>query len=290
MTEAAHSHFYCPECGYDLQGLDSDRCPECGHDIDRTTLGQSVLPWVQRKTLGTYRAFWKTVSMATFRPRFLAREMSSPARFDDALKFRRLVVLHALVPLGVLATVLYIILLHEVRLGQGVVRLWAPGDVSGSLLQVLSIPIWWICIGLTLYAMSGVGSFFFHPSSLPVVRQNRALALSYYTCGPMAYTLATLLLAVGGAFATGAAVRAKMPTLFVASILLVAYVPLVAQFLAVISSSVILLQTTTHTGPTRQIILAIFMPVAWAVLWFLLLVVVPVCWGALAITLLSFRR
>src|SRR5262245_46881790 len=133
MTQAAITELYCPECGYDLQGLGSDRCPECGHEIDRTTLGQSVLPWVQRKSVGTYRAFWKTVSMATFRPKFLAREMSSPARFDDAVKFRRLVVLHALVPLGLLATVLYIIILYEARLGQGVARLWTVNDLPGSL-------------------------------------------------------------------------------------------------------------------------------------------------------------
>src|SRR5205823_2812668 len=43
-------------------------------------------------------------------------------------------------------------------------------------------------IGLLLFfiLLTGVGSYFFHPRRLAVLRQNRAVALSYYACAPLA--------------------------------------------------------------------------------------------------------
>jgi hypothetical protein len=290
MPESTETELYCPECGYDLRRLGSPRCPECGHEIDRTQLGQSVVPWVQRESVGAYRAFWKTVYLASFRPKFLAREMSRPARFGDAVKFRRLVVLHALVPMGIVATVLYVITLYESRLGTGYLHLWTSRDVPGSLVQLLSIPVLWVCIGLWLFAITGLASYFFHPGSLTVVRQNRAVALSYYACAPLAYMPLTLLLAVVGTLIGEAAVRAKLPIVFSGAIFLVAYVPATVQFGGVISASVILSEATTRLGSFRQAMLTLFMLVGWAVLTFLLLWVVPLAWAILMITLLSFRR
>jgi hypothetical protein len=287
MPPAPSTELYCPECGYDLRALVSDRCPECGHAIDRTTMGQSVLPWVQRESVGRYRAFWKTVAMATFRPRFLAREMNQPARFHDAVTFRRLVVLHALVPIAGAVTAVYVYAIDESTLGRG--GLWTATDVPGSILQVLTIAVIWSYLALTLFGMTGVASYFFHPGSLPVIRQNRAVALSYYACGPLAYMPATLALMVVCALIGDASARAKMPVLFSGTILLIGSAPVAAQFVAVISSSVILLEATTHLGRTRQILLAGFMAVAWAVLGFVLCVVVPAAWVMLVVMLLSLR-
>src|SRR6188768_3322910 len=98
------SELYCPACGYDLRAIDSERCPECGLEIDRSKLGESVIPWIHRKQIGFYRAFWRTCEMATLRPRQFAREMNLAARLDDAVKFRRIAVLHALLPFGVVLT------------------------------------------------------------------------------------------------------------------------------------------------------------------------------------------
>jgi hypothetical protein len=81
-----------------------------------------------------------------------------------------------------------------------------------------------------------------------------------------------------------------MPAILTATIFLIAYVPIVAQLVAVISSSTILLEAITHLGTTRQALLAAFMVVMWAVLYCVLLVMVPVAWAVLMLTLLSFRR
>src|SRR5262245_15527712 len=95
---------YCPFCGYDLRAIDSVQCPECGQTIDRSMVGKSMLPWLHRGRLGSFRAFWRTVRMVAFRPASLAREMNCPAHLGDAVSFRRLVVIHALVPLGAVNT------------------------------------------------------------------------------------------------------------------------------------------------------------------------------------------
>ena len=33
---------FCPNCGYNLRGIDSERCPECGVVIDREAMGRLV--------------------------------------------------------------------------------------------------------------------------------------------------------------------------------------------------------------------------------------------------------
>ena len=93
----------CAACGYDLRGLEqSEHCPECGTVIDRTTTGASLIPWVRRHQLGTWRAYWRTGAMVSLRPARLAAEVARPVDFHDARRFNRRIVLTAwatLVPL-----------------------------------------------------------------------------------------------------------------------------------------------------------------------------------------------
>src|SRR5262245_44482363 len=132
--ESAVSEIFCPGCGYDLQRLASDRCPECGLEIDRSKLGESLVPWTQREKVGTYRAFWRTVYMATFRTRFLANEMTRPGRFADAAKFRRMVVLHTWAPMCILTTIGCLLLLAQTAPGPR--GIWVPEDLLSSALQL----------------------------------------------------------------------------------------------------------------------------------------------------------
>src|SRR4051812_12709994 len=50
--EAAQLDLHCPQCGYNLRGIDSDVCPECGLAIDRVAFAQSQLPWSHRRRIG----------------------------------------------------------------------------------------------------------------------------------------------------------------------------------------------------------------------------------------------
>ena len=60
-----------------------------------------------------------------------------------------------------------------------------------SLLELMVRDIWplavlHVCLLLFLLAATGVPSHFFHPEDVPVHLQNRAIAMSYYTCGSLA--------------------------------------------------------------------------------------------------------
>jgi hypothetical protein len=283
-TVATQSALFCPDCGYDLQAIESDRCPECGLIIDRTALGQSVIPWLHRSSIGRFRAFWRTVNMATFRPRQLAQELVHPARFRDAVLFRRLVVLEALIPLGLIFVGGYLLLLNESSGG-----MWSPMDPLGSALQLCMIPVGWLCLALFLFAVSGVSSYFFHPRSIPVVQQNRAIAISYYACAPLAYTLITAPLLVLVAYVGGTVFDRLRSPIVMGLAWLIALVPIGLQIASMIRLFVVLVRLCTQCGSGRQWALGVFLPVFWYLAHLVLLWALPAAMATIGLIVLSLR-
>jgi hypothetical protein len=53
--------------------------------------------------------------------------------------------------------------------------------------------VWHACVPLYFAAATGVPSYFFHPRGIPVEQQNRAIALSYYACGPLIFLTVPVL-------------------------------------------------------------------------------------------------
>src|SRR5690242_3228115 len=104
----AVSEIFCPQCGYDLQGIDSARCPECGHEIDRTGMAQSQLPWAFRHEMGWWRAYWRTVWIGTWRIRQLAMEVARPVDRRAANRFATITGLLAGLPLAVASVVVIV--------------------------------------------------------------------------------------------------------------------------------------------------------------------------------------
>ncbi len=80
---------HCIHCGYNLRGIAAEKCPECGNGID-TSL-DSPIPWIHRKSLGFFRAFFRTLLLGTFRPFKLV------AAFNTALEPRSVRGFHRLV-------------------------------------------------------------------------------------------------------------------------------------------------------------------------------------------------
>lgn len=282
---SVHSEIYCPACGYDLRSLSSDRCPECGMEIDRSRLGESVIPWIHRKKLGRFRAFWKTCWLATMRPKKLAEEMTRRANLDEALRFRRTVVLITLVVIALPLTVLIILN----ALNETPHHLWTTNDLGGSVFQLLSFPVGWLCIAAWLMLGTGFPSYFFHPSDLPIVQQNRAIAISFYSCAPLAFLPLTLgccvVVMVGIEYLAGS----RTNQILLGAAFILAYGPVLLQFFSIIRCPVALLGAVTHrTG--RQWALGFTLPVAWAVLGFILLVVLPAAWMGLGVMALSLRQ
>lgn len=179
---------YCQQCGYNLRGLTSERCPECGRSLEGLRATVSRIPWVHCSEIGWFRAYWKTVWMAMFRHRRLCDEIARPVSYRDSQSFRWLTVVHAYFPILVLTMVAY--------------AATPFGPFGGELLAAGYHAVWPVvvvhgCVLLFLAAATGVPSYFFHPRDLPVNLQNRAVALSYYTCGPLAVTVLPVIAATG---------------------------------------------------------------------------------------------
>ena len=170
---------YCQQCGYNLRGLISNRCPECGHSLETVRATEPQIPWVHRKKLGWFRAYWKTIGLVMFRQRRFCEEMARPVSYRDSQSFRWLTILHAYVPIVASTIALYVF--------------WFPRADEGEVTTTAFATVWpvvgfHLLLLLYLAAMTGLPGYFFHPKDVPILLQNRAIALSYYACGPLALT------------------------------------------------------------------------------------------------------
>ena len=96
---------FCPGCSYNLRGSIGDRCPECGYSLAEMRSDVCRIPWVRRRELGRFRAYWRTVWMVTFGNRRFCEEYARPVSYADARTFRWVTLLHAYLP-ALLGTVL----------------------------------------------------------------------------------------------------------------------------------------------------------------------------------------
>jgi len=171
---------YCQQCGYNLRGLTGDRCPECGHSLQDIRSPASRLPWIKRGARGWIRAYWATVWMAMFRQGRFCMEMVRPVSYADAQWFRFVTGLHIVIPWGAFIWGAYFFVWRHLRgndFGDAILRsAWSPVVLC-------------LCLVLFVAAATGVPSYFFHPKSLPLAVQNRAVAMSYYACGAMAVSV-----------------------------------------------------------------------------------------------------
>jgi len=167
---------YCPDCGYNLRGLTGERCPECGSSIEGMRDRTSRIPWVHRKEIGLIRAYWATVWLVMFRQRRFVNEIAREVNYVDSQSFRWVTILHVAIPVLIGAVI--------------AAALLGPTPFQDEVADALCQSIWppillYVCFVLFLAAATGVPSYFFHPKAIPIAQQNRAIALSYYACGPL---------------------------------------------------------------------------------------------------------
>lgn len=274
---AAEGELFCPNCAYDLRAIPSNRCPECGETFDRTTLAVSRIPWTHRRELGRIRAFLRTLWLATRRPDVIARESARPVSSKDAQRFRWTVVFIAWLPIAVTAATWWLgwvgpMLRNKygnpwqadplLRLSRGSMDgsyylMTAPGSLA---LSVLSVLLW-------LLIATGVSSYFFYPKSLPLIRQDRAVALSYYAAAPLAFlplvqawflALAIFTLSTGW----------NLETLYRASRnFQVFWLGACATGLAIVVlwlvNTLRIVHGTTHAGPAKLFATGLVLPLLW---------------------------
>lgn len=271
----------CPGCGYSLRGIRSERCPECGVPLEWDTLSASRLPWAHRKTIGRWRAYWRTNWLAILRPGKLAAEIDRPVSVGDARRYRQLTVLWAwLASVG-----------------------WPVSAVSGRLeiFQGRSSDVhglgWWLevlvavaaALGswLAFYLISDAASFFFNPRRLPVARQERAVALSYYAQSALAWLWAPSVLAW-----LGSAIRSEnfhdgieqiAGPMLMASYCLYALIALLYWI-----EMIVLMRRVVGGQTARTVAMAIYLPIAWFVL-FAICGLIPLAVAYVSLIILSFR-
>ena len=171
----------CLDCGYNLRGLTSNRCPECGEGVEHARSIDPQIPWAHRERLGAFRAYWQTVFLVLRRRKRLCWETVRPVSFADSQAFRWVTVLHVWVPI-----VLASMLVYHVE-----ASLASPGAFGNDITHEVVLAGWPLAILniaalLMLAAVTGMPSYFFHPRALPLEQQNRAVALSYFACAPLA--------------------------------------------------------------------------------------------------------
>jgi hypothetical protein len=180
---------YCPGCGYDLRGLASDRCPECGLAIDTTLSG--IIPWERRKSIGYFRSFFRTLTLATFRPTRLALATGSPIDLRSARLFRWIVRMMVIVP----TVSLFAFALFLNGGTSALITIGSPVQTSTDpfwepqFLWTVGATLWPVLpIGFILFAILATGiSHWSWVGRLEPVRRNRAMAFTFYLCSPLGW-------------------------------------------------------------------------------------------------------
>ena len=299
-TDGSHTRdedVLCPQCGYDLRGTEdaggARRCPECGLQVGGQGGRVTRIPWVYRRAIGRFAAYRRTARLATVSPARLAAEADGPVAYRDALRFRMLTCLLAAAPVAALILALmawygsagFINVVPEEML----LALMQGGDRRAWTLAVLvpweagatfppQLPL---VLPAALFAaavlVTGVASYAFHPRRLPVVRQNRAVALSHYACAPLAFLWVPV-----GAFMAMAVLQqmalADPGTGFPRLISLLAVVGCVgvaAVGFLFLRSTLVLYRRTTGASIAATVIQAVGFPVAWVVCSALAIVGMP---------------
>jgi hypothetical protein len=253
--------FLCEACGYCLIGLTSPRCPECGHEFSADEIKLARIPWLFRKRYGPVRAYVKTVIMGTFHPVRFAREMSRPVRIsaDDAKMFRRVVIR---VTLGMA-------LVTGVACLGGVIgfQIWKYGTASFPKREILKlsglIPAGMVGLWLFLWLASDMPTFIWR--GLPADPLDLA-PLHRYAIAPLGFVpvLALLSMMAGLIMFKLYDIRLGLFTLQACSTVLLI---VMALFLWLIP--VIMMGSATRCSIWRQLLLAAYLPLHWAIIYLL---------------------
>lgn len=170
-TPAIELHPHCLKCEYDISQQAGGRCPECGKPLTEGDLTPSHIPWAHRKQIGTVRAYWRTVRMVLLHRPAIQAEFARGVSYRHAQLFRWVSVLIAWLSNMAITMTAFAGPISGMS-GPFPIELMASGAT------LLSLP--------ALAAWTGIPSYFFHPRSLSIDRQNRAIALSYYATAALA--------------------------------------------------------------------------------------------------------
>ena len=209
------------------------------------------VPWENRKQIGSFRAYWRTAMMVIYSPSDLEPLLDTPVCEKHAKKFRRVTFqLTSVITLGVLAVLL--------------VKAFMLAFMAGYNWSILKSAANMIFLEMGLTVMSLIGLFlatrslewFSSPKDFDPERQDKAIALSCYACGPI------VIITVVGAVASLIAIMAASDRNFKTA-MTVMTLAWWSIFLAWWPVAVQAIHFTTGQNDRRTTITAILLPLVW---------------------------
>ncbi len=253
---------HCPQCAYCLRGLASERCPECGYDLSVMRSDVPVIPWARRGEIGVVRAYWLTLRDVLFRHDRFCDAVLQPVGYRDAQLFRWVTIGLVYLPLMAITVSLYAF--ARPRL---VVEFVEP-----EFGLVWPMVVFQICLALFLVAVTGVQSYFFHPRSLSIESQNRAVAMSYYAGSAVLWLgLPAAVILIG--FNVPPLPYGSALLLLVGAILWLAVFPVLACWLSILRIA----RRVLPQSKRRGVAMAVALPALWGLLAIAIFAGIPVC-------------
>ena len=244
---------FCETCGYSLAGLSGDRCPECGQAFDPKQLPFARIPWLHRRRLGRWRAYWSTVRMVMFSPARFASELCRPVRIsaEDARRFRSTTIWLATICCGLAAVAnLYLAIASR---GPWV----GPLDIAAEA-AIVAVAI--VAFHILLRLATDMPLFIW--KGLPALPPHALAPVHHYASAPIA--AAAFIGPLFGAMIWAQGVAAQMRADAVVGLLLLVEGLLVlgwAAWLWVVA--LVLMRTATGAGRGRVALLGLYLPAHW---------------------------
>jgi hypothetical protein len=293
LTIDSESERFCPDCGYNLRGMTSDRCPECGILIGNVSA--FTIPWAHRAEIGRVRAFGRSVWLATFHPTRLARAVHGPVDPDSANRFRSIVISIAWIMTAIVLGSLY----WQQR-GADFLNLIDAAAISATPVDwdwelktmwsagAIMIPVLPIGLGLMFFLWGRAGQHWFKVASLTPTQRSRSILISRYALAPLAW-IALSAIFLGGAWVLEAT---RVSDIFRELWLVVIGISTLFFAMAIFGtwwSTLSVLRQATHCTPSRWVAAAVGLPLSWLLAAGIALGILPCLVGLIWIAIDSLR-
>jgi hypothetical protein len=247
---------FCHACGYSLLGLAADRCPECGNAFNPGEMPYARVPWLHRKRIGCWSAYWKTVRQVVRRPGPFAEELCRPVRIsaDDARRFRKFTIY--LAATSGLACVLVVLWIFDQLL-----LLWRQGTGEDWAQFLATLGGGWAAAVFFLHGATDMPLFIW--KGLPSLPPSELAPLHHYASAPLALVPAVLLVAV---VVPAWVASTQLPTEWTYTAQLGALVAGAAWVLVAWHTPMALMRGATRCGKRRMAVLGLYLPVHCAIM------------------------
>ncbi len=224
-----------------------------------------------------------------YRNKRFCEEFGRSPDYTDARLFQAVTVLQAYVPILLLTAFAYCVAPPQSVPTTSSFQMFPPGMTQSgpsieehAYFEIWPIAVLHACYVIFLVFATGVPSYFFHPKTLPPERQNAAVALSYYACGPLSLTFMPVIV-------LGLAMTRVLYGFFAINGAFLAMACGAAVVLLWLYSLVMIARRTMPQMKSRSTIVAVGVPLSWVALAGITLVLLPLLLLSILVVAASLR-